>query len=125
MSNMGRQRVRDPDSKARTHLSNERTYLSWLRTGIALIALGLVAAEFLARDVAPVVPGVPLALAIAIGLVVSGIFVVVVGARRYYRGYGQIESGQFRPAVNSILYSTILLALIGLVSVIFVLLLLL
>jgi uncharacterized membrane protein YidH (DUF202 family) len=35
------------ESRARTHLANERTFLAWLRTGIALISLGLAAAQFL------------------------------------------------------------------------------
>jgi len=37
------------ESRARTHLANERTFLAWLRTGIALISLGLAAAQFLER----------------------------------------------------------------------------
>ena len=40
----------DPDSRARTHLANERTYLAWFRTGITLVALGLAAAQFLVPD---------------------------------------------------------------------------
>jgi uncharacterized membrane protein YidH (DUF202 family) len=35
------------ESRARTHLANERTFLAWLRTGISLIGLGLAAAKFL------------------------------------------------------------------------------
>ncbi|MET9453062.1 YidH family protein [Streptomyces cinerochromogenes] len=31
-------------SRARDHLANERTYLTWLRTGISMAALGLTAA---------------------------------------------------------------------------------
>ena len=37
----------DPDSRARTHLANERTFLAWLRTGLGLIVLGLAAAQFM------------------------------------------------------------------------------
>ncbi len=45
-----RQQRTDLESRARTHLANERTFLAWLRTGIALIGLGLAAAKFLARS---------------------------------------------------------------------------
>lgn len=34
------------ESRARDHLANERTFLAWLRTGVALIALGFVVARF-------------------------------------------------------------------------------
>ena len=31
----------NPDARASAHLSNEQTFLSWLRTGFNLIAVGL------------------------------------------------------------------------------------
>ena len=38
-------------SRAREHLANERTYLAWLRTCSATMALGLAAAKFGSRSV--------------------------------------------------------------------------
>jgi putative membrane protein len=32
--------------KVTDHMANERTYLAWVRTGIAVIALGFVVAKF-------------------------------------------------------------------------------
>ena len=40
----------DHDSRARTHLANERTFLAWLRPGLSLVAVGLAAAGFLPVD---------------------------------------------------------------------------
>ena len=40
----------DPDSRARTHLASERTFLAWLRTGLGLNVLGLAAAQFIEAD---------------------------------------------------------------------------
>jgi hypothetical protein len=57
----------DLESRARTHLANERTFLAWLRTGITLIGLGLAAAQFLERQVAP---GLPLIRSMSITMVV-------------------------------------------------------
>jgi putative membrane protein len=37
--------------QAREHLANERTYLAWLRTIMATMALGLAAAKFGSRSV--------------------------------------------------------------------------
>lgn len=39
------------DSRTREHLANERTYLAWLRTSIAMMALGLAVAKFGSRNV--------------------------------------------------------------------------
>ena len=57
------------ESRARTHLANERTFLAWLRTGISLIGLGLAAAKFL--DV--VIRGLPLVRGMSIIMVLTGI----------------------------------------------------
>lgn len=37
-------------SRLRDHLANERTELAWLRTGVALITLGIAIAKFLFDD---------------------------------------------------------------------------
>ena len=57
----------DHDSRARTHLANERTFLAWFRTGITLVALGLAAAQFLGSDT----PGGPPLIHILATLVIS------------------------------------------------------
>ena len=66
----------DHDSRARTHLANERTFLAWFRTGITLVALGLAAAQFLGSDTRT---GRPLVHVLATVVIVTGAFVVVVG----------------------------------------------
>ncbi len=73
----GRQPAADPDSRARTHLANERTFLAWLRTGLSLMAVGLAAARFLPVDL---IPGFPYVRSFAAMLVLSGTVMVL------YRG---------------------------------------
>jgi putative membrane protein len=90
----------DPDSRARTHLANERTFLAWFRTGLTLIALGLAAGQFLARDVAS---GFPLVRTLATVMVLTGMFFVAVGVVRYVRGRARIDHADFHPAWASIL----------------------
>ena len=51
----------------RFSLANERTFLAWLRTGLALIAGGMAAAQFL-----PPLPVRHLREALAVGLLVLG-----------------------------------------------------
>jgi putative membrane protein len=38
--------MRRDDGNVSDHLANERTYLAWIRMGIAIIALGFVVARF-------------------------------------------------------------------------------
>ena len=40
----------DPDTRARTHLANERTFLAWFRTGHHALALGIAGAQFLGGE---------------------------------------------------------------------------
>jgi len=89
----------DPDSRARTHLANERTFLAWFRTGITLVALGLAAAQFLARDVAP---GVPLVRGLSTIVIATGAGIVVMGLARYREGRRRIDEEAFEPAWRSI-----------------------
>ncbi len=110
----------DIESRARTHLANERTFLAWLRTGIALIGLGLAAGQFLAREV---LPGLPLIRSMAVIMVVTGILMAVDGAKRYVRHSKQIEAGAFRVTTRSAEVVAGLVVLLGLMAIAFILLL--
>ncbi len=80
----------DPDSRARTHLANERTFLAWLRTGLSLIALGLAAAQFLGRNL---VPSVRLVTILSVLLVTGGVALTIVAGVRYARTRDGIDAG--------------------------------
>lgn len=107
----------DPDSRARTHLANERTFLSWLRTAITLVTLGLAAGQFLNRNL---VPGLPIVAAMAITLIGCGIFVAVAGVVQYFQARWEINEGRYRSSKLSILISTIIVVIVGLIAVWFV-----
>ncbi len=109
--------VPDPDSRARTHLANERTFLAWFRTGLTLIALGIAAAQFLTRDVAP---GLPVVRLLSTVLAITGMFVVGVGARRYLDGRTHIDAASFRPAYTSVLVTAAAALLTGVLAIGFV-----
>lgn len=106
--------VADPDSRARTHLANERTFLAWLRTGLSLVAVGLAAANFLPVDL---VPGIPYVTLSAVVLVVLGAFMVFFGALRYLRAFQQIESAAYVPAVWPIVFVGVIVAVIAVLAV--------
>ena len=104
----------DPDTRARTHLANERTFLAWLRTGLSLVAVGLASAGFLPFDL---IPGVPFVRAFSILLVVSGTALVLFGARRYTVAYHQIEIGTYDPALKPIVAIGVIVGILGLLAI--------
>jgi len=107
----------DPDSRARTHLANERTFLAWFRTGLALVALGLAAAEFLSPDDPN---GVPLRRTLATLVILSGVFFFGVGVLRYRDNLRRIDEAAFRPASRSIVVATAGAIVVGAVALAFV-----
>jgi putative membrane protein len=110
-------RVADPESRARTHLANERTFLAWFRTGFALSALGLAAAQFLDSDPSMSFPIVAVLSTVAI---VTGLFLVLVGGARYASGRERIDALDFRPASTSIVVATIAAMVFTVLGLVFV-----
>ncbi|MGV0023767.1 YidH family protein [Phormidesmis priestleyi] len=89
------------------HQANERTFLAWLRTAIALIGFGFAIARFglflhqlqLTLTQQPD-PRDPLfnSETLGVGLVVFGILTIALAAWRYNQVFGQIERGDYRPS---------------------------
>jgi putative membrane protein len=98
---------------ARDHLANERTYLAWLRTSAAVMALGLAVAGLTQK--------VTVASAIAGSiLVATGLAGISYGTTRYRRVTHDLDSGTFvaggrgrTPVIASgVLSGAVLLALV-------------
>ena|SRR2546423_3605869 len=86
--------------RARDHLANERTFLAWLRTALAVVALGAVLARLTESGNA--------ATAAAAAIVITcGVGVLVYGATRYYAVARDLEAGEFHAARRSPLVVTI------------------
>lgn len=107
-------RPADADSRARTHLANERTFLAWLRTGLSLVAVGLAAAGFLPVDL---VPGVRYVTLFAVLLVLIGTAAALYGAYRYVTAYRQIELGSYRPAISPVVAFALVVVVLGLMAI--------
>jgi putative membrane protein len=113
-------RPADPDSRARTHLANERTFLAWLRTGITLVALGIASAEFLDSGTAQASPLVDV---LALALIGGGIALVIAGRRRFLASRALIEQGRPGLDTRAITLATAFLIVVGVLAAAFVLLL--
>jgi len=107
-------RAADSDSRARTHLANERTFLAWLRTGLSLLAVGIGAARFLPIAL---VPGLPYVTVFAVMLVLSGTALVLYGGMRYVRAHRDINAGSYDPDVQPMWIVAVVVAALGVMSV--------
>lgn len=103
-------RTFDLDSRARTHLANERTFLAWLRTGLSLVALGLAAAQFLGQ----LLLGSPgLHTLLAYSLVLAGILLTIIGCQRFLSVQRGLGSGRFSSGRAEVIFATVLGLLVG------------
>src|SRR6184192_417096 len=79
--------------RASEHLDNERTFLAWVRTNIALISLGFVVARLSAAGATSASRVFARTTPVGIVLVVFGALVTVLAAVRYDQVNRQIEAG--------------------------------
>ena len=107
-------RARTPanPNATRDHLANERTFLAWIRSCVAIMALGFVVARFglLIREVAPRTPRhtlTALSTGIGVALVICGALLVLLATRRYRDTTYAIERGSYQPS------STLIMLLAG------------
>jgi putative membrane protein len=108
--------VADPDSRARTHLANERTFLAWFRTGLTVMALGVAGEQLLVQSGR----GSGMVMALGIVVIAAGIVILLMGRSRYVRSRRSIDAGAYRPAGRSIDVSVAVFTAAGIVAVAFI-----
>ncbi len=108
-------------NRARDHLANERTFLAWVRTAIAIVVFGFAIGRFsIAIRQLTAFQGHPLhrsGLSVWMGAtsIVAGVVLVVAGLARYRKTRALLEAGKFQPAGLVLDLVTILTVLFGLV----------
>ncbi len=93
--------IANTGSVARDHLANERTFLSWTRTGLGFVALGVALAkldalEALSPALKPSHGDLKLSSAALVG---SGTGCLSYGTIRYFRSLRLLQKGLFRPNI--------------------------
>jgi len=92
------------------HSANERTFLAWVRTGIAVMAFGFLVEKFnlflayLAQAAGhPVVApaGVVHAEVVGVLMLVAGVLVIVLGTMRFALNRGRISQAQVFPVASA------------------------
>ncbi|KAH6680365.1 hypothetical protein B0J14DRAFT_578483 [Halenospora varia] len=96
--------IANTGSVARDHLANERTFLSWTRTGLGFVALGVALAKLDALEaLSPALKHDHGDLKIpSAALVGSGTGCLSYGTLRYFASLRLLKRGLFRPNVAGI-----------------------
>lgn len=116
--------------RQREHQANERTFLAWLRTSIALIGFGVAIARFglflnelqtrLNNQDVPTHSFIS-SQELGVGLVIIGIIIIVLAAWRYNQIFRQIEQSNYQPNRLMVWLTAAIVIILGLLSVPFLL----
>ena len=113
------------EHRAAQHLDNERTFLAWVRTNVALISLGFVLARLSpSLSAAGAVNAGRIAaktLPLGVGLVVFGTIVTVLAAWRYDRVNRQIEAGVVKTDRALVWFVTLAIVLLSAAAIAYML----
>ena len=84
-------------TEVREHLANERTLLSWVRTGVSLISLGIVVERAGAFVSASAGSADELSGLLGVALALLGCLALVLGTAQFLRNRRRISRGEFVP----------------------------
>jgi putative membrane protein len=112
--------VTEDSNRARDHLANERTFLAWVRTSVAIVVFGFAIGRFaIAMRQLTAFQGVAsktTGLSVWMGMIsiLAGVLMVAMGLVRYRKTRALLEEGKFEPAGFIVDLVTILTVLFGL-----------
>jgi putative membrane protein len=115
------------DKKATEHLANERTFLAWVRTSIAIVSLGFVVAKFgiwlreLGARLSPATPlhGAGLSGPIGIAMIAVGGLLALAAAWRFHVVNRQIDQGRVRVDRGMVWTVAVVMAAVAAVMVVY------
>jgi putative membrane protein len=118
------------DKQAAEYLANERTFLAWVRTSIAVVSLGFVVTKFsvwlrelavrLNPNATPQRTGASLPIGVTL-MALGGLFVVL-AARRYWVVNRSIASGRVSADHGLVILVTVMVVLLSLAMIVYMLL---
>jgi putative membrane protein len=112
--------VVEDSNRARDHLANERTFLAWVRTSVAIVVFGFAIGRFaiamrqLTEFQGHASKSTGLSVWMGMSSILAGVVMVVAGLGRYRKTRAQLDQGKFEPAGFVVDLVTILTALFGL-----------
>ncbi len=112
------------DKKATEHLANERTFLAWVRTSIAVISLGFVVAKFglwlermAGASTLPQERGSGWSMPIGAGMMTAGTLLCVLAAWHHRQTSHEIEQGKVKPAFWLVIFVGALVTVLAAVMI--------
>lgn len=103
---------RQNQSRVRDHLANERTYLAWMRTAIALMGFGVVIVRLRYFQIPQVPhPGAGWELGLLFSLV--GLLTVLLATLYYFNIRHSIDDDSFEPSVRRVIFFSLAITLLG------------
>lgn len=90
-------------TETREHLANERTLLSWVRTGVGLISLGIVVERAGALANVSGSRGADVSTFLGLAMAALGCLTLVLGTLQFLRNRRQISRGEFVPTARTYL----------------------
>jgi putative membrane protein len=99
--------------RVRDHLANERTYLAWMRSAIALMGFGvlIVRLRLLRPPMAPQAPGAGWKLGLAFSIV--GLLMVLLSTQHYFAVRHDIDEDTYEPGDRWVILSSLAVLLLG------------
>jgi putative membrane protein len=117
------------NSKSREHLANERTFLAWIRTSLALIGLGFVIVKFglFLKQISILMEGkviIPLkgySSDIGVIMVALGVLLTIFAYVQYRRTGKQINNDTYVPSSLLTLFLTFSILVGGVILIVYLL----
>lgn len=99
--------------RVRDHLANERTYLAWMRSAIALMGFGvlIVRLRILRPPIAPQPPGNGWKLGLVFSIV--GLITVLLSTQHYFSVRQDIDEDEYEPADRWVILFSLAVLLLG------------
>lgn len=114
--------------RATDHLANERTFLAWIRTSIAIMAFGFVVVKFalfvkqialVVNEKADALPNRGYSAILGVVLVGIGVLMVLFSYFRYKRVERDLLSDTFHPSSKLSLWFTFAIILVGVLLIVY------
>ena len=99
-------------SRIRDHLANERTYLAWMRTAIALMGFGVVIAR-LRYLLAPDVKGTGQGWTLGLLFILTGLLTVLLSTQHYFMVLRAIDADTYEPSSRWVVIFSLISLLLG------------
>ena len=99
-------------SRIRDHLANERTYLAWMRSAIALMGFGVLIAR-LRMFQAPVIPSPGNGCKLGLVFSVVGLITVLLTTQHYFAVRHDIDEDTYEPADRWVITFSLSMLILG------------